>query len=176
MCIFSMHNLIKDAPFSKLDLISCRNLMIYFDPVLQQRVLALFHFGLRQRGYLFLGAAENITPQPKLFSKVDARARLFKARAADPGRVAPELPLDVPRPGQAAPPARSATLTAQEAMTRRAQRIIEAYAPAAVVVDEHYDILHFSGRTGRYVTRKGSKSRSWTFAWASVLPLERAVP
>src|SRR2546429_7966766 len=63
MCIFSAHNLIKDAPFSKLDLISCRNLMIYFDPVLQQRVLALFHFGLRQRGYLFLVAAGNITPQ-----------------------------------------------------------------------------------------------------------------
>jgi two-component system CheB/CheR fusion protein len=151
MCIFSVHNLIKDTPFSKLDLISCRNLLIYFDPVLQQRVLALFHFGLRQRGYLFLGPAENITPQPKLFSRVDSRARLFKARAVEPGRVAPELPLTIPRPDHVPPPARPVTLTVQEAMTRRAQRVIEAYAPAAVVVDEHYQVLHFSGRTGKYL-------------------------
>ena len=151
MCIFSLHNLIKDTPFSKLDLISCRNLLIYFDPALQQRVLALFHFGLRQRGYLFLGPAENITPQPKLFSRVDSRARLFKARVVEPGRVPVELSLEVPRAGQASPRARPATLTAQEAATRRAQRVIDAYAPAAVLVDEHYEILHFSGRTGRYL-------------------------
>jgi two-component system, chemotaxis family, CheB/CheR fusion protein len=151
MCIFSMHNLTKDAPFSKLDLISCRNLLIYFDPILQERALALFHFGLQQRGYLFLGPSENITPQPKLFSKVDPRARLFKARAGDPGRIPPELPLVIQRAGHAAPPARPAALTVHEAMTRRAQKVIEAYAPAAVVVDEHYEILHFSGRTGRYL-------------------------
>ncbi len=151
MCIFSAHNLIKDAPFSRLDLISCRNLLIYFDATLQARVLALFHFGLRQRGYLFLGSSENVTPQPKLFSRLDSRARLFKARAAEPGRVPAELPLMVPRPGQAPAPARPVTLTAQEAMTRRAQRVIEAYAPAAVLVDEHYEVLHFSGRTGRYL-------------------------
>jgi two-component system CheB/CheR fusion protein len=151
MCIFSVHNLIKDAPFSKLDLISCRNLLIYFGPVLQQRVLALFHFGLRQRGYLFLGPSENVTPQPKLFSRVDSRARLFKARAGETPRVPPELPLMVLRPGQVQPPARPAPLTTQEAMTRRAQRVLEAYAPAAVLVDEHYEVLHFSGRTGRYL-------------------------
>src|SRR5205823_1554754 len=150
MCIFSVHNLIKDAPFSKLDLISCRNLLIYFDPVLQQRVLALFHFGLQQRGYLFLGPAENVTPQPKLFSRGDSRARLFKARALEHGRVPPELPLLVPRPGLIAP-ARPTPLTIQERMTRRAQRVIETYAPAAVVVDEHCDVLHFSGQTGRYL-------------------------
>jgi two-component system CheB/CheR fusion protein len=150
MCIFSLHNLIKDTPFSKLDLISCRNLLIYLDPALQQRVLALFHFGLRQRGYLFLGPSENVT-EPKLFSRVDSRARLFKARVVDPGRVPPELSLEVPRPGQASPQARPAALTAQEAATRRAQRVIDAYAPAAVLVDEHYEILHFSGRTGRYL-------------------------
>jgi len=151
MCIFSVHNLIKDTPFSKIDLISCRNLLIYFDPALQQRVLALFHFGLRQRGYLFLGPAENVTPQLKLFSRVDSRARLFKARAVEPGRVPPELPLGVPSASQVPPQARPATLTVQEAATRRAQRVIDAYAPAAVLVDEHYEVLHFSGRTGRYL-------------------------
>jgi two-component system, chemotaxis family, CheB/CheR fusion protein len=151
MCIFSAHNLIKDAPFSKLDLISCRNLLIYFDAALQQRALALFHFGLRQRGYLFLGPAENVAAQPKLFSKVDSRARLFKARAVETGRLPPELPLDVPRSGQISPPVRPAALTTEEAMTRRARRVIEAYGPAAVVIDEHCDVLHFSGRTGRYL-------------------------
>ncbi len=147
MCIFSPHNLISDAPFSKLDLISCRNVLIYFDAALQERVLALFHFSLSRRGYLFLGPSENVTPQPKLFSRVDSRA-LFKARAVGPGRLPLELPLAIARPDYIAP---AKPVTAREAMTRRAQRVIEAYAPATVVVDDHYEVMHFSGRMGRYL-------------------------
>jgi len=151
MCIFSVHNLIRDAPFSKLDLISCRNLLIYFDGDLQGRVLALFHFALGQRGYLFLGPSENITPKPKLFGKVDARARLFKARLIEAERYTPEFPLVAQGPDRQLQPVRQPAPSAKEAMSRRAQRVIEAFAPAAVVIDDHYEVLHFSGRTGRYL-------------------------
>jgi two-component system, chemotaxis family, CheB/CheR fusion protein len=150
MLIFSVHNLIRDAPFSKLDLISCRNLLIYLDAELQGRVLALFHFALGQRGYLFLGPSENVTSHARLFSKIDARARLFKARTVDE-RYAPKFPLVPQRTERPVVPNRAQPPSAKEAMTRRAQWVIDAFAPAAVVVDDHYEVLHFSGRTGRYL-------------------------
>jgi two-component system CheB/CheR fusion protein len=154
MCIFSVHNVIKDAPFSRLDLISCRNLLIYLDATLQNRVLLLFHFALRHRGYLFLGPSENVTQHPKLFTKVDGKLRLFKAREADVARQPIEFPLatsiyrsplEPDRPHGSLPP------TIRDTVSRRAQRVAEAYAPACFVVDDGYEILHFSGRTGRYL-------------------------
>lgn len=154
MCIFSVHNVIKDAPFSRLDLISCRNLLIYLDAALQDRVLRLFHFALRHGGYLFLGPSENVTQHPKLFTKVDGKLRLFQAREADIGRPAVEFPMAAPihrgplepdRPQGHLPP------TIRDTVSRRAQRVADAYAPACFVVDHHYEILHFSGRTGRYL-------------------------
>jgi two-component system CheB/CheR fusion protein len=152
MCIFSVHNLIKDAPFSKLDLISCRNLLIYLDAALQNRLVPLFHFALRQRGYLFLGPAENVTQHPKLFDRVDNKHRLFKARPVEAIRPPLEFPLSStgfrpPAAGERSGPPGNL----DETVGRRAQRVVEAYAPAYVVVDGNYDILHFSGRTGRYL-------------------------
>ncbi|HVL74046.1 MAG TPA: CheR family methyltransferase, partial [Beijerinckiaceae bacterium] len=78
MCIFSAHNVIRDAPFSKLDLISCRNLLIYLTAELQNRVIPLFHFALLPDRFLFLGNAESVTRHPKLFAPVDRRARIFR--------------------------------------------------------------------------------------------------
>jgi len=81
MCIFSQHNVIKDAPFSKLDLVSCRNLLIYLNSELQNRVIPLFHFALLPDRFLFLGNSENVTRHPKLFAPVDRRARIFRKLA-----------------------------------------------------------------------------------------------
>ncbi|MBM0206170.1 hypothetical protein JNW90_26515 [Micromonospora sp. STR1s_5] len=92
MCIFSQHNVIKDAPFSRLDLVSCRNLLIYLNADLQNRVIPLFHFGLLPDRYLFLGNSENVTRHPKLFVSVDRRARIFK-RLESGTRLPPEFPL-----------------------------------------------------------------------------------
>jgi two-component system CheB/CheR fusion protein len=152
MCIFSVHNLIKDAPFSKLDLISCRNLLIYLDASLQNRLIPLFHFALRQRGFLFLGPAENVTQHAKLFARLDNKHRLFKARPVETNRPPLEFPLTSTgyRPATSGERA-SAAANLEETVARRAQRVVEAYAPAYVVVDGSYDILHFSGRTGRYL-------------------------
>jgi two-component system CheB/CheR fusion protein len=82
MCLFSTHDLVKDPPFSRLDLVSCRNLMIYFEPRLQQRVLTTFHYALRPGCHLFLGPSESITAQSRLFAPLDNRHRLFARRDA----------------------------------------------------------------------------------------------
>jgi two-component system, chemotaxis family, CheB/CheR fusion protein len=152
MCIFSVHNLIKDAPFSRLDLISCRNLLIYLDASLQNRVMPLFHFALRHGGYLFLGPSENVSQHSKLFTKIDNRYRIFKARAVAVERGAIEFPLAAaPHRNQAPLEKGAAAATIEETVRRRAIRLVESYAPAYVVVDDHYDVLHFSGRTGKYI-------------------------
>ena len=150
MCIFSQHNVIKDAPFSKLDLVSCRNLLIYLNAELQNRVIPLFHFALLPNRFLFLGNSENVTRHPKLFTPVDRRARIFK-KLETGTRLPPEFPITTAA-GRAAvevPPARS--LGPDVGLERRAQRVAERYAPAYVIIDENFQILHFSGRTGRYI-------------------------
>ncbi|MBV8925641.1 MAG: PAS domain-containing protein [Bradyrhizobium sp.] len=150
MCIFSQHNVIKDAPFSKLDLVSCRNLLIYLNAELQNRVIPLFHFALLPERFLFLGNSENVTRHPKLFAPVDRRARIF--RKLETGtRLPPEFPITTAA-GRAAvevPPLRA--FGPDVGLERRAQRIAERHAPAYVITDENFQILHFSGRTGRYI-------------------------
>ena len=151
MCIFSAHNVIRDAPFSRLDLISCRNLLIYLNTELQDRVIPLFHFALRPDGYLFLGNAENVTRHPKLFEPVERRSRIFRRRETGT-RVLPDFPITfAPRRVagslEPAPPRSGSDL----GLTRRAERIAERYAPAYVITDENFKVLHFSGRTGRYL-------------------------
>ena len=152
MCVFSVHNLIKDAPFSKLDLISCRNLLIYLDASLQNRVIPLFHFALRHGGYLFLGPSENVSQHTKLFTKIDSKHRIFKARPVGVERPAIDFPLTTMAYRNHAPVERGAAQPPiEDSVSRRAMRMVEAYAPAYVVVDEHQDVLHFSGRTGKYI-------------------------
>ena len=88
MCIFSPHNLVKDAPFSRIDLLSCRNLLIYLNSDLQDRVIPIFHFSLRPGGILLLGSSENVTRHQKLFASIDRKHRLFR-RLETPTRVLP---------------------------------------------------------------------------------------
>ena len=154
MCIFSQHSIIKDAPFSRLDLISCRNLLIYLDVDLQSRVIPLFHFSLRPGGFLFLGNSENVSRHTDLFAPIENRSRIF--RRLDTGtRVLPDFPFTAvdrryvnPAPGAE----RSRT---PDALARRAERFAERYAPAYVLVDASHNVLHFAGRTGRFIEPAG---------------------
>lgn len=153
MCIFSSHNLIKDAPFSRIDLISCRNLLIYLNADLQNRIIPLFHFSLRPGGYLFLGPSESVTRHAKLFSPVDRRHRIFQ-RQDTITRVLPEFPLSsrVERSdGAGEPHAPGRSRTVEPGIAKRAERIAERHMPAYIIVDDQSEVLHFSGRTGRYL-------------------------
>lgn len=147
MCLFSTHDLVKDPPFSRLDLISCRNLLIYFDPPLQNRVITTFHYALRPGRHLFLGSSESITGQSRLFSPVDKRHRLYARQDA----VARLPTLASSRPPGDEPPVRRTVLPDTDGIDRRAARAIARYMPAFLVVDRHHDILRFSGETTKYI-------------------------
>ncbi|HXT80663.1 MAG TPA: chemotaxis protein CheB, partial [Acetobacteraceae bacterium] len=148
MCIFSTHSVVKDPPFSRLDLISCRNLMIYLDAALQDRLIRTFHYALAPSGYLFLGTSESVTRQSKLFAPVDQKHRIFQRRD-----VTSALPTNPPGPPVDAPgqAAGRAAAGAENGIEKSARRLMEKHVPAYVVVDGNQDVLRFSGQTDKYL-------------------------
>ena len=147
MCLFSVHDLVKDPPFSRLDLVCCRNLLIYFEPKLQQRVIATFHYALRPGRYLFLGSSEGVASQAHLFAPFDKRHRLYTRRD-----VAASVPaLSLPRSPDDVLPAKPFVRPATDDIDRRAARAVARYAPAFLVVDRQHDILRFSGQTAKFL-------------------------
>jgi len=150
ICLFSPHNMLRDAPFSKIDLISCRNLLIYLNQELQDRVIPLLHYALRDEGYLFLGASENVARHSRLFTVVDKSSRIFRCRRQPERRLA-EFPLSAPdiRFRAGAPPRPGA---AEGTLTGIAERqMLDRYAPPFVVINADGEVLHASRRTGRYL-------------------------
>ena len=150
MCIFACHDLTGDPPFSRLDLISCRNVLIYMGPVLQKRVLETLHYALRPDGCLYLGKSESVAGSTNLFSIEDARNKIYsrkpvagaprpRATAAEPTREGlAQMAGAVPRPFD---------------LRREAERILlQQYAPAALVVDPDLNIVHFHGDTSAYLS------------------------
>src|SRR5262249_47162819 len=135
ICLFSSHNLLRDAPFSKLDLISCRNLLIYLTPQLQNRLVPLFHYALNDGRYLFRGTSENVTRHPRLFSVVDKTHRLFCRRPQMERRL-PEFPLTAADGARRLAMPRSRPALEQESLQTLAERhLLDRYSPAYVVVN-----------------------------------------
>jgi two-component system CheB/CheR fusion protein len=152
MCIFSPHSVIRDPPFSRMDLISCRNLLIYLGSGFQAQVIPVFHFALRQGGFLFLGTSENVTQHTELFAAVDKKQRIFQRRdhAPNPFRFPSFLPRARGFPSTSE--LRQEPSTAAANLRRTVEnRVVEQFAPAHVVVTAEGDILHFSPRTGKYL-------------------------
>ncbi len=150
LCAFVRHDLASDPPFSRLDLVSCRNVLIYFNPALQQRVLGAFHFALNLPGFLLLGRAESIVETTNLFSLVDRESKIFARSAA---RSAIHLaPARDAQPAAMRPLGGSAPAPTTSDVVRRAEGVLlDRYAPPGVVVNERGEILHFRGRTGPYL-------------------------
>jgi len=152
LCTFSAHSVIRDPPFSRIDLISCRNLLIYLDTELQSRVIPAFHYALAPGGYLLLGGSEMVTRHGELFTPIDKKHRIFQRRDA-PGVPLQLAPVATPRslrPTQA--PRRSEPSGGWSTAAQTANdRILERYAPPFVVVNAEGTVLHFSNRTGKYL-------------------------
>ena len=150
MCVFSTQSVIKDPPFSKLDLISCRNLLIYIDPAMQDRVMRTFHYALKAGGRLFLGSSESVTRTARLFIALDKQYRIFVRSEAE--RVAlPELISQVPR-GEISSAPRVRPTGSGDRIEKSARRQMEKYYPPHVVIDLRNQIVRFSGGTmGQYL-------------------------
>jgi two-component system, chemotaxis family, CheB/CheR fusion protein len=152
--LFAKHSLLKDPPFSRVDLVSCRNLLIYLDREVQQQVCGTFHFALKSPGYLFLGSSESADSPAGMFRPVDREARLYQRMPmATEVRVTPRLasggfgpellPVRTPTPFRAS----------NEAGAHR--EALERLAPPSVVVDESYRVVHLSEQAGRYLQPSG---------------------
>ena len=151
MIRFSSHSLVKDPPFSKVDLVSCRNLLIYFGDRLQKQVFPILHYAIRPGGYLLLGPSESIGRHEDMFEPVDQKARLFQR--TDGRSVYPiDLPasIDAPAPNRARPARVPRERQPDWDEDLPVRRIIERYAPASMTVDEAGEILSSSGRLSKY--------------------------
>lgn len=151
MCIFSVQSVVKDPPFSKLDLISCRNLLIYMDSALQDRVLRTFHYALNPDGFLFLGPSEGVARQSKFFTGLDKKHRIFQRRDID--AVLPDLTPNMETSAARSLPDGALRLAAEDdQIARKAHHAMEKYSPAYLVIDGDNTIARFSGgQAGRYL-------------------------
>lgn len=156
MLVFSEQNVIKDPPFSRLDLLSCRNLLIYIDGNLQKRLIPLFHYALNPGGVLFLGTSETIGDNDDLFSTIDRKEKLYKRKDGQLGY--PRAPLGTfasPAAGlYAALPQAGMKTPIPEKISFRdltEKTILQQVAPVAVLVDKKGDIVYLHGRTGMYL-------------------------
>ena len=151
--LFATHSVLRDPPFSRLDLIACRNLLIYLQRRLQENLFEIFHYALRPGGFLFLGGSESADGATDLFLTVDKKHRLYRSRewsSRQPGLPAlplagytPRRPL-IPRGEQRPPPINTLYQASYE-------QTLEEFGPATVLVDSEANILRLSGTAGRYL-------------------------
>jgi two-component system, chemotaxis family, CheB/CheR fusion protein len=154
LCIFSPHSVIRDPPFSRMDLVSCRNLLIYFGPHIQGQVIPTFHYSLRPSGYLFLGGSENVSQFGDLFAPLDKKHRIFRSRDNGQSR----LPLALAGRGKgaslsylAAGGSHRSSVSGVALRQMVEQQVLDRFAPPHVVANRDGEVVYYSARTGKYL-------------------------
>jgi len=163
---FAPQNLTMDPPFTKLDILLCRNLLIYLTPELQKKLIPLFHYSLNPGGTLFLGSAETVNTFTDLFAPVHAKSRLFLRRESVlhfdpivfPTTFAPAMPNLVKEPSMPQPTA--------NLQSPADQLLLQDYSPPAVLTTNQGDVLYINGRTGKYLEPAAGKANWNIFAMA----------
>jgi len=150
--LFAEQNLLADPPFSKLDLVCCRNLLIYLKPDVQEKVIALFHFALADGGVLFLGSAETVGRQTDLFETLDKRWRIFR-RVGSTRRDRINLPITQHEPRAVAVPPAARSLLAPNLAEVAQNFLLRRFALACVVINRNGEVLHFVGPTEDYLVQ-----------------------
>ncbi|MEX0985922.1 MAG: chemotaxis protein CheB [Bacteroidales bacterium] len=165
MVVFANHNILMHPPFTKLDILSCRNLLIYLDTELQGKILSLFYYSLKPEGYLVLGSSETLGNQSKLFTTADSKLKIFKHKSASEKPELYDFPSSFSKTKSANGiekqiPDRSI----QNIQTMADQLLLQQYSPAGVLVNENGDIIYTSGRTGKYLEPSVGKANMNIFA------------
>jgi two-component system CheB/CheR fusion protein len=153
-CVFARQNLTKDPPFSRVDLISCRNVLIYLGTVLQRRIMSIFHYALQPNGYLLLGNSETVGTSADLFTVTDRRNKIYQKKGGV-GR----LPIDLTRAAPSLTAGHDERLRPADEegamipnLFREADRVLLArFTPAGVIIDDNMEILQFRGRTSAFL-------------------------
>jgi two-component system, chemotaxis family, CheB/CheR fusion protein len=160
MVLFAHHNLIKDAPFSHLDMVTCRNLLIYFNRTAQERVMQVLHFALNPGGYLFLGNSESVNGPTDLYLAVDKGHHIYQSRAGSAriplvvSDISPSLRVDLRPKEEVTQEARALERLSYADVH---QRLLEQYAPPSIIVNEEFDVVHISERAGLYTQMTGGE-------------------
>ncbi len=153
LCVFARQNLCSDPPFSKLDLISCRNVLIYLGAALQKKILPTFHYGLKPTGFLMLGTSETTGESSDLFSAIDKKYKIY-ARKLAPARLMLDIVTSsIPPSGilNSTPKSANATWSDLDLQQEADRIVLERFAPVGVVIDNDLEILHFRGQTSLYL-------------------------
>jgi two-component system CheB/CheR fusion protein len=174
MVIFAPQNLVMDPPFTKLDLLTCRNLLIYLEPDLQKKLLHLFHYSLNPGGVLMLGTSETVGAATDLFASLPGKSRLYRRQGAVREAELVEFPTAFARHGVPAAGATGAAsnqvpapqLTASSLQAQTEALLLSRFTPAAVLATAQGDIVFISGRTGKYLEPAAGKVNNNLFAMA----------
>ncbi|MDZ4794590.1 MAG: chemotaxis protein CheB [Bacteroidota bacterium] len=157
MCVFALHNFLKDPPFSRIDFISCRNVLIYMEPYLQKKALTTFHYALNSKGTLLLGKSETTSGVPELFASLDKKYKLFTRKDVAGSFIYSAIP-------QRQKSNTDTNVNAKREIIRPDFQktaddiLLSKYAPAGVVVNEAMDIVHFRGITAKYLEQSPGKA------------------
>ncbi len=166
MVVFAPQSLIMDPPFTKLDFLSCRNLLIYLAPEMQKKIIPLFHYSLTPGGILLLGSAETVGSFTDLFTPLNNKLRIFRRMEAALRPEPIEFPSSFTSPLRGKTGARPAAKPPVNLQSVADQLILEHYSPPAVLVNNQGNILYVSGRTGKYLEPAAGKANWNIFAMA----------
>jgi two-component system CheB/CheR fusion protein len=165
MIVFAHHNIIMHPPFTKIDFLSCRNLLIYMDPALQRKLLGMFFYSINPEGIMLLGSSETLGTQSHLFTSVDSKLKIYKRSLTT--LLSPEL-FDFPSSFSRTNPISSENAATAKSVsniqTLADQLLLKHFSPAGVLVNENGDIIYISGRTGKYLEPAVGKANMNIFA------------
>ena len=166
MVLFAPQNVIKDPPFKKLDILSCRNLLIYMDTELQKKLLTLFHYSLNNGGMLILGSAETNGAQNDLFSTVNAKFRIYQRSGVPKTQELFDFPSSFTRSKQGIVENQPSAKVADSIQVLTDQLLLQQFSPASVLLTDKGDILYITGSTGKYLEPAAGKANMNIFVMA----------
>ncbi|MEI6434434.1 MAG: chemotaxis protein CheB [Bacteroidota bacterium] len=166
MVVFATQNVIKDPPFTKLDLLTCRNLLIYLEPELQKKLMLMFNYSLNQGGIMLLGTAETLGTNKEGFEEVDSRLKFFKRTLTTIPHTLIDFPSSFSRLKRVTLKEPAPTKSVENLQTITEQLMIQRFAPASALVNNKGDIIFITGRTGKYLEPVAGKANHNIYAMA----------
>jgi len=158
MIIFAPQNVIKDPPFTKLDILTCRNMLIYMEPELQKKLLSLFNYSLNPGGIMILGTAETIGGDTAGFDEIDTRLKIYRRDITGAGADLIDFPSSFSHKRAKSPTVKPVAKVAENIQTIADQILLQKFSPASVLVNGDGDILYITGRTGKYLEPSSGKA------------------
>ncbi|GHO55811.1 CheR family methyltransferase [Ktedonobacter robiniae] len=166
-CVFARHDVMHDPPFSRVDLISCRNVLMYLMPPAQEKVLQTLHYAIKSHGFLLLGASESVGPDSTLFTRVEQHQKVFTKKSWAQHLLPPVLSTGVERATrQESVKKELKEMIHEPTLQQEAERLLlTTYAPASVILDANLHILHLRGNTGPYLEPSAGKATFHVLKW-----------